>query len=245
MGDSVAFGPAVKDDVKIAGNLRRAMPRTKIYNGAAGGYDSFDYRTVTSAVVEQHPEIKTVALFFCLNDVSDASAQLIRSEHGETHEIQIGSPSITRRINDYLRSRSKLYLWLKNLLVDTQMFYFKNDLASYQKGEQNVDGALHPIVEFDKALMTKGIALKVFISPYEAQLRSNTPAEYLRPQQMITTFLTQNDVDNYDLAPDFLKFAPDTNSLYLCGDPMRLSVSGAKVTADIACAKVANCTVQK
>ncbi len=99
MGDSVSFG-AGEDDVTIAGLLRRSMPQTRIYNGSVIGYDSFDYKTVTLAHVANHPEIKTVALFLCLNDISDASAQMIRSQNGQSSEAdnQIADPSIPRRV---------------------------------------------------------------------------------------------------------------------------------------------------
>lgn len=246
MGDSVSFGTGLTDDATIAGHLRRSMPQTKIYNGSVIGYDSFDYKTVTLAHVEGHPEIKTVALFICLNDISDASSQLIRNQNGQASEAdnQTTSPSIPRRINDYLRSRSKLFLWLKNVLVDTQMVYFKYDLAGYQKGEQNVGDSLRPVVELDRELKAKGIALKIFVSPYEAQLRANPPEDSRLPQQMITSILTKNGVENYDLAPEFLKFEPDTNGLFIYGDPMHLSAGGARVAADFACAKLGNCKPQ-
>lgn len=246
MGDSVAFGPALRDDITIAGRFRNALPQVNVLNGSAIGYDSFDYRTVTLAHVELHPQIKTVVLFLCLNDINDASAQLIRSRQGQTSEEQseIRSPSIPRRVNDYLRSRSKLYLWLKNVLVDTQMNYFKFDLAAYQKGERNVSDALLPIIELNAALKEKGIALKVFVAPYEAQLRANAPDNGLVPQQLITQILKSNGVENYDLLPDFLKHAPDTNELFLYGDPMHFSEKGAKVAADAACVYIEGCKIQ-
>lgn len=245
MGDSVAFGPALKDDVTIAGVLRREMPQTKILNSSAIGYDSFDYKTVTLARVEQHSEIKTVVLFICLNDISEASAQLIRSQNGQTSDTPPeASPSIPRRVNDFLRSRSKLFLWLKNALIDTQMYYFKFDLAGYQKGEQNVADALKPIAELDRELKAKGVALKVFVSPYEAQLRPSPPEGAELPQKLITSFLIQNGVENYDLAPEFKKAAPDTNGLFLYGDPMHLSAKGAKIAADAACSELGDCKIQ-
>ncbi len=72
------------------------------------------------------------------------------------------------------------------------------------------------------------VALKVFISPYEAQLRTPPPEDSALPQQLITSMLTKNEVENYDLAPDLMKFAPKTNALFLYGDPMHLSVDGAR-----------------
>jgi hypothetical protein len=245
MGDSVAFGPAIKDDVAIRGNLRRAMPGTKIYNGAAIGYDTFDYKAAISGILTTRPEIKTVLLFFCLNDVNDASAQLIRSQSPQTGDPPvIESPSIARRVNDYLRSRSKLYLCLKNLLVDTQMVYFKNDLAQYQSGDDNLRKAMQPVVETSEELKANGVALKVFVMPYEVQLRPNAPADHLLPQRMLTSFLTANGIENYDLLPDFANSGIRPDLLFLYGDPMHVSAEGAKLIAKKVCTTLPDCHPQ-
>jgi hypothetical protein len=244
MGDSVAFGPALKDDKTIAGVLRRSLPERKVINGAAIGYDTFDYKNAVSGIVAKHPEIKIVLLFFCLNDVNDASAQLIRSQKVQEPESEAASSSIPRKLNDYLRSRSKLYLWLKNALVDTQMAYFRNDLGSYQRGEENVNPSLQPLVDLDRLLKEKGIELKVFVSPYEAQLRPESPPDFLEPQRKITTFLSTNGVENYDATSEFQKHLPNTKILFLYGDPMHVSADGAKLLAGSACEKILGCKLQ-
>ena len=241
MGDSVAFGPALKDGATIAGRLRTMMPDRVVYNAAVIGYDTFDYKVATTAIVEQHPEIKTVLLFICLNDVSDASAQSIRAENPLTADPEAASPSIPRRVNDYLRSRSKLFLWLKNLLIDTQMVYFKNDLAHYQKGDENLHRAMAPITELNRELRSKGVEIKVFVLPYEAQLRPDAPSEYGLPQRMLTAFLTANGIENYDLTPEFARLTPRAADLFLYADPMHVSADGAKLVAENVCKTLPNC----
>jgi len=156
----------------------------------------------------------------------------------------IESPSIARRANDYLRSRSKLYLWLKNLLVDTQMVYFKNDLAQYQLGDENLRKAMQPIVDMSEELKARGVALKVFVMPYEVQLRPNTPADYLLPQRMLTSFLAENRIENYDLLPDFARSGTRPDGLFLYGDPMHVSAEGAKLIANKVCTTLPDCRPQ-
>jgi len=241
MGDSVAFGPAIPESQTISGNLRSRVSGSKIYNGAAIGYDTFDQRNATLGFVNEHPEIKSVFAFFCLNDVSDASAQMIRSRTPQTSEAVAESVSILRRINDFLRSRSKLFLWLKNALVDIEMSYFQSDLLNYQKGEANVFASLQPIAELKNELVSRGVRLKVFITPYEAQLRPGTPQEFLQPQQLVTQFLRQNDVEYYDTTPDFQRASNGSSSLFLYGDPMHLSADGTKLVADVVCANTDAC----
>ena len=242
VGDSVAFGTGLTDDKTIAGDLRRRMPATKVLNTAAIGYDTFAYRAVVEDRVAKHAEIKTVAIVFCLNDVIDASAQLIRSQNGLAAEEQPDpSRSVVRKTNDYLRSRSKLFLWLKNALIDTEMQYFQYDLEAYKKGEENVSAVLKPIVELNDELKSKGIALKVFISPYEAQLRPDLIADAHLPQKMITNILTRNGVENYDMMPDFAASPVDKKLLFLYNDPMHLSAEGCEIVAKDICKKIEGC----
>jgi hypothetical protein len=242
MGDSVAFGPALKDADAIAGRLRRMMPGRRVHNAAVIGYDTFDHNAATSAIVQTHPEIRTVLLFLCLNDVSDASAQAIRANTPQSGEQPAASTSPIRRVNDYLRSRSKLYLWLKNLLVDTQMTYFTHDLAHYQKGDDNLRRAMQPVIELHQMLKEKGVDLKVFILPYEVQLRPGAPADHMLPQRMLTSYLSAEDVEHYDLTPGFARFTPRAGELFLYADPMHLSADGAKLVAENVCKTLPDCS---
>ncbi len=93
MGDSVAFGPALTEDRTISGNLRKFVPNKRLYNGAAIGYDTFDYRNAVKSIVSEHPEIDSVLLFFCLNDITDSSTQLIRSQTMQQPAEENGSAS--------------------------------------------------------------------------------------------------------------------------------------------------------
>ena len=244
VGDSVSFGPAIRDDLTIAGHLRRGLRNERIYNSSAIGYDATAYRNVIASLVPQRPEVKTVLLFYCLNDLTDVSAADIKSQINDNGEIYATSDSSSvRKINDYLRSRSKLYLWLKNALRDTQMIYFQNDLASYQKSDKYLEDGLRPLAEIKQQLDAADISLKVFVLPYEAQLRKNTPPDFLLPQQKVDDFLKQNGIQFFDLTQD-LQNSGDTHSLFLYGDPMHLSEKGHELVAKKVCSTIPDCKPQ-
>lgn len=236
VGDSVTFGPAVVEPETIAGIIRRNSD-FKIYNASAIGYDTFDYQNVIAKVISQKPDIKKVLVFFCLNDVNNLSAKQIRKQVNTPQKTEEQTDdSVLRPVNDYLRSRSKLYLWLKNLLRDTQMIYFKNDLSQYQQGDKYVENALQPLSEIKKSLDARNISFEVFVLPYEAQLREGNPAEYLQPQQMVDAYLRKNNIPFADLTREFQK-QPNEKELFLYGDPMHLSVKGSQLAANAVCAE--------
>src|SRR5262249_47263465 len=159
LGDSVAFGSGVEEPKTFVGFLRRSMPNVRFYNSSVIGYGLHDYANVVDQFIPLKPEIKYVLLFYCLNYVYQLNAtQAVQADAvtpkpdrfgqnldgaGEKPHPQqadeAGQEAFTSlqsavySINVYLRSRSKLYLFVKNTLTDPSMRYFKQDLAGYQK----------------------------------------------------------------------------------------------------------------
>jgi hypothetical protein len=256
IGDSVTFGAGVSEENTIAGILRaRCGQRMSILNASAIGYDTFDYENVLNSIISQRKDVQKVFLFLCLNDVNNLSAAKIRMEtsgqgtvEGKDDAppgavpstIRMWGNSTLQSINDYLRSRSKLYLWLKNALRDTQMIYFKNDLMPYQLGAKSVEASLRPLVAIKQTLLKQGITLDVFVLPYAVQTRVEAPPEFLAPQQLINKFLDANEIRHHDLTGLFQK-QKSPMSLFLYGDPMHLSERGSLLTADAICTDIMDC----
>lgn len=234
LGDSVLFGPAVTEDKTISGYLRRDLPDFKIYNAAAIGYDTFDYHNVGVSLIPRKADVKTVYVVYCLNDLISNSSQQIKGQIANLpgEEATEGS-SPFRAVNDYLRSRSKFYLFLKNALRDTQMIYFQADLLQY-KDEETVKKGLQPLVDLKRHLEENNVRLKIFISPYEAQLRPGNPEENMLPQKQLAQFFQQNEINFYDMTSDFQKNGGDNpKGLFLYGDPMHLNAEGNKLVSQI------------
>ena len=247
VGDSVPFGPGVAEKYTMASLMSHALPNERIYNLAVPGYDTFDYKNVTDIVVSQKPNIKTVLLFYCLNDVSNVSAEQIRAqtETFEDPDKPKEAQSLSRRINDYLRTRSKLYLWLRSWLYDSSKNYFLSDTAFYfNKDDEALKPAWQPLADLNESLTRSGIKFKVFLMPYEAQVRPNTPPEYLKPQERVAKFLKEHNIDYYDATPDF-KQAKAPDELFILGDPMHLSADGHRIAAQVMCKEIEEkCTIQ-
>jgi hypothetical protein len=246
LGDSVAFGPGVEESKTFVGLLRRSMPNVRFYNSSTIGYGLHDYANVVEQFVSLKPEIKYVLLFYCLNDVSDVSAQQVvqtlsgLQEADQADQDRFASlgyrftsiQSAIYSLNVYLRSRSKFYLFLKGALTDPAMRYFKQDLAEYQKGNDHVTASLRPLEEIAKKLAARRITFEVFVMPYEAQVRTMVQASLL-PQRMVDGFLRRNEIDYYDPAEKFMNSGIIAEDLYLYGDPMHLSEKGHRLVSEI------------
>ena len=257
LGNSVAFGPGVEESKTVVGLLRRSMPNVQFYNSSAIGYGLHDYANVVEQFVPLKPEIKHVLLFYCLNDVSEVSAQqVVQAVSGPEQADQANQDrfaslkysftsiqSAIYSLNIYLRSRSKFYLFTKDALTDPAMRYFKQDLAEYQKGNDHVTASLRPLEEIAKKLAARGITFEVFVMPYEAQVRTVVQADLL-PQRMVDSFLRRNEIDYYDPAEKFMNSGIIGKDLYLYGDPMHLSEKGHRLLFDIVRSELARMMVR-
>lgn len=241
VGDSVVFGPALTAGETIPGRLQALMPERNIMNAGVIGYDTTDYLNATSYFVDRHPEIDTVLVFICLNDVNDESASEIREKIERGVETPESSLNPVRAANDFLRSRSKLYLWLKNALVDTQKVYFDYDAAFYDRGPEFVAAAMRPVVELDKLLKSRNKKLLVYLLPYEYQLRPSARPDAGKPQAMILADLKANGVNVRDLTPIFAAAETAPSLLFLYGDPMHLSADGTRLVAKSICPDLPDC----
>jgi lysophospholipase L1-like esterase len=233
LGDSVAFGPGVEEPKTFVGLLRRSMPNVRFYNSSVIGYGLHDYANVVDQFVPLKPEIKYVLLFYCLNDIYDVSAQqILQSVQTDTVTTKPSLQSVVYSINVYLRERSKLYLFVKDVVTNPSMRYFKQDLAEYQKGNDHIAASLRPLKEIGKKLAARGITFKVFVMPYKAQVQTMLQADLL-PQRIVDDFLRRNEIDYNDAAEKFMNSGFTAEDLYLYGDPMHLSEKGHRLVSKI------------
>ena len=176
-----AFGPAVEEGDTFAGLLRARFADRRIYNSSVIGYSTPDYRNVIDAFLPRHPEVKAVVLVYCLNDISSASAQNIdRYLKSETENAPKQNLTETLRsftflsdANDYLRSRSKLYLFIRHRLLATQTRDWKGLLPLYaEERAADVEQSVRDIAEIAAVLKARahpvrGRALSVRVSAEE------------------------------------------------------------------------------
>jgi hypothetical protein len=241
LGDSVGFGPAVEESQTLAGRLRARFPELRVYNSSVIGFGTADYRNVVESFLPVHPEVKAIALVYCLNDVSSASAQNIdRYLHREPAEPPPRNLTETLRsfqflsdANDYLRSRSKLYLFLRHRLLGTQLRDWKLVLQLYAADRTpDVQQSARDVAAIAAMARPRGIPFVVVLSPFEYQLRRPDDPETEIPQRMIGGFLSQEGVPFIDPRPSFDASVPSTR-YFLAYDPMHLSALGHRVIADV------------
>lgn len=242
LGDSVGFGPAVEEEETFAGLLRARFPDWRIYNASVIGHTTADYRNVVDAFVPAHPEVKAVVLLYCLNDVSALSAQNIERYVDEDEAGKAAPPkNLTETLrsfrflsdaNDFLRSRSKLYLLVRHRLLGTQRRDWNGVLQLYTGASQaGVEASVGDIAAISASLEARGIPLVVVLAPFEYQLRAPQDPETQIPQQRLGELLAREGVAFIDPRPSF--DGAHSADYFLAYDPMHLSALGHRVIADV------------
>jgi hypothetical protein len=241
LGDSVGFGPAVEEPETIAGLLRARRPDARIYNASSIGYTTKDYWNVVQAFVPAHPEVKRAVMVFCLNDISGSSAQNIERHLEAEPPAAPPSRSLTETLrsfrllsdaNDFLRARSKLYLFLRHRMLQTQLRDWRLLLALYADGQEAaIDDAANDVAKIAAFLRERGIPLQVVLSPFEYQLRAPQDPEADVPQRKLAESFTRAGVGFVDPRG---RFEPEhaSTDYFLAYDPMHFSALGHRVMAD-------------
>ena len=245
LGDSVGFACGVDEADSALGLLRRARRDWRVYNASVVGYSVRDYKNVLEAFVPAHPEVRAVYVLMCLNDIHDLSAVEIETRLGGRPAVGPPGAEAPRRLrlaaerlavlqaaNEWLRSRSKLYLFLRTVSSDASLRFFLDDLQMYRAGDGTFEAGMAHLAAMSDRLRAADIPFRVIVLPYEAQLRGENE-EYLVPQRRIMAYLRERRIAGVDATPAFRNAGSPPGELYLFGDPMHLSPRGHGVLFEI------------
>jgi lysophospholipase L1-like esterase len=236
VGDSVTFGVGVPDDRTFVELFAAAHPDVRTINAAVIGYSLEDYVAAVRRLLDR-PGAAPRHLFlgFCLNDISPSSkAEILASIAGPPASAP-AEGGLLGTLNAFLRERSKLYLVLKSLLVDSSRGYYAADASRYADRE-TMKRALDALEEIKRMLTVRDVGFTVLILPYEYQFRAPDPTTVWQPQQAVKSLLKRAGIDYVDLASEFAARAAMSQrrlaDYYLYNDPMHLSPVGHALVAD-------------
>lgn len=215
LGDSVLFGPGLEYEQTIGAILMDSTEYT-IINTATIGYNTSDYVTILRYWLGK-TDIHRVLIFFCLNDIY-RYANIVKSA------------GFTATLLANLRSRSKLYMFLKNSISDRSKCYFLNDVVYFDESKAPYQKATADFVQIRNLCHCENIPLDIIILPYEYQIRAHLIKPNWKPQGMLADFFTKQNLSFF--APDTSIFEPCcSRSYYLYADGIHLSQKGHQVLA--------------
>ena len=108
------------------------------------------------------------------NDVSASSkTEILAAIAGSPASVSAAEGPLAT-VNAFLRERSKLYLVLKSLLIDSSHRYYSADASRYDDREA-MKRALEALEEIKRMLAAREVGFTVLIFPYEYQFRAPDP----------------------------------------------------------------------
>jgi hypothetical protein len=136
-----------------------------------------------------------------------------------------------QRVNAFLRSRSKFYLWLRSFVGDAQTIY-ENDLAHYTSTNAYFEKNIQPLREIANTLKQQNIVFTVLILPYRMQIHAEDNTARL-PQTKLITYFQQHRIAHIDALPYLEAQTQSPETFYLWDDPMHLSANGHALISGI------------
>ena len=126
------------------------------------------------------------------------------------------------RLNEYLRNKSYLYMYIKGISTDPSERWF-NNLNNYYKNFDisNFKEQIYQLDSFSKKINSDFI---VIILPYEYQTR-DCEGNDLTPQKKVSKVLKELDINFIDLTSSFCNIKNPKKYFYKF-DPMHLSKNG-------------------
>lgn len=247
IGDSVASGYGVKVSETFVSLLAR-RERSRMINTSVIGYHAGDYlNVVRHFVIPNHERLKIerVLLFITLNDVKDGTSVAIRKHlderRGPASSVAWAGDRFNRafNFNTWLTVNSKLYVFLKSLILDHPEVFFRSDAAAFEM-ETDVATFERNLSEIKAELAAAKIPLKAFVLPYHVQMR-RTDDSLDFPQRKVMEIAQRLGIDAKDLTPLMRKRMAEerlrARDIFLYDDHCHLAARGhemvAKLIADL------------
>lgn len=229
LGDSVTFGVGIPEEKTFVGMFREKNPDLTTYNSAVVGFSIPDYRRVITTFLPAHPEVKTVYLFYCLNDFHDESEMKTAAEQTLTSFLKTKAAAVLESGNEFFGAHSKFYVYVTGIIIDPSNRYFQSDYETYKVNDEKFNRTIQPLKDINEELKGKNIKFVVFINPYEKQLRSGAEAD-LMPQKRLENYFRQHDIQFVDTLQNFKNINPAEGFLFK--DPAHLSEKGHQIVFD-------------
>ena len=221
LGDSVAFGVGVNAEKTFAQLLQNKCNSIKIWNTSVVGYKIQNYKDVLDWFLNNRSHITKVIVFFCINDLY-GDLDLKREQN------------IRRRLKLFLKMKSKLYMFMKNLLYDRSKMHALFDICLYKPDRIELLNCFDIISDMKAALNEKEIDLIFVFLPYEFQIRTKKKI-HLIPQKLLTSFLEKENIETIDTYDRFIRDGKESKNYFLYADSMHLSELGHQIVCDAVC----------
>ena len=174
LGDSVLFGSGVIEEKTVVGKLRKFNKSNSYINAAIIGND----------ISENLTDIKknytlfnsnNFYIFFTLDDI--LSENIDDKKNNKINENKkffdtLKKNYFLKKINNFLRTKSYTYLWIKAITTNPSERYFYESYNHY-KNDDKIKFLSNQIEKINNFKNLHNLNIKIIILPFEFQTRKN------------------------------------------------------------------------
>jgi len=226
LGDSVLFGSGVIEEKTIIGKLRNFNKKNSYVNAAIIGNDILE----NLSDIKKNYNLFNSNYFYIFLTLDDILSENKKNQKNEKINKKLNfftllkENYVLKSVNNFLRTKSYTYLWIKGLSTNPSERYFFESYDHY-KNDDKIDFISSQVDKISYFINSKNLNLKIILLPFEYQTRNNCSSNFLLPQDKLITIFKNKDVEYINLTNNFCSHIKP-NDLFLKFDPVHLSEEG-------------------
>lgn len=233
IGGSVTFGNGIPQSETFSGILNKKLKNLKVINASVIGSNLRNNLKIIEKKIEKENS-EMIFVNFSLDDLDDLN-QIIDQQDNINNNVEISATQnlknniIIKKINNFVRSKSLTYVWLKNFLLNSNKNYYLYALNSFEK-ESNLISLENTLDLFSEQNLLFKDKIIFLIIPYNYQINDENCVKKDQAEKIIESSLLKKKI-NFIKFKDIFCNDKNKKKIFLKYDPSHLSKYGHKIVA--------------
>ncbi len=233
IGGSVTFGNGIEQSKTFTGILNNKFKKINVHNASVIGSDIKNNYFILKNKVKMD-KIDKIFISFSLDDLDGVPKNLEsnlspNNQNSIFHKLK--KNTILVKINNFIRSKSVIYVWTKGVVFNSEKKYYEFSLNAF-KNKDNLK-YLEKYLDLIKILSKNNFNKVNFILlPYTYQLKDNNCKNKDLAEKLIEKNLKKRGF-KYIVVKDYLCQDKNKKKIFLKHDPAHLSKYGHKALSKI------------
>tara|TARA_B100001093_G_scaffold493580_1_gene535889 strand:- start:27 stop:1004 length:978 start_codon:yes stop_codon:yes gene_type:complete len=232
VGGSVTFGNGIKQSETFTGILNNRLQNINIHNlGVIGSDIKNNYNILEKKI--KGKKVKKIFITFSLDDL-DGVPRDLNSSHSINQKTLISKLKkniILIKINNFIRSKSVIYVWTKGVIFNAEKKYYEFSLNAFNS-KKNLDYLEEYLDLISLHVQKNNYKIEFVVLPYSQQLKVSNCKKNDFAENVIEENLIKRKF-KYIKIKDFFCKEANKNKIFLKHDPAHLSKYGHKTIANI------------
>ena len=231
VGGSVTFGAGVNQSETFSGILDKKFKNLSIHNASVIGSDIENNFYIIKNKIDLS-EAKKIFINLSLDDIINSdnvvNNQTEKGNDGGDFISKIKSNKFLILVNNFIKTKSVMYVWIKGSILDSEKRYYLFALKSY-KNKNNIN-FFKKNLNLIKMFNNKNNKVNFIVIPYSFQISDRNCKKEDLSEKIIKKYL-ENMKFQYKSFKRIFCMDPKKDKIFLKYDPSHLSRYGHKIVS--------------